>query len=66
MDGKANGKGRQVSGEYMERIFETRPRFQFKQHVIPLGIVFGATLTCMYLMSKNVDRTMPWRTKNDK
>ena len=65
MDGKMNNKGLPMSGDYMEKLFEKCPRFQFKQHLIAVGFIFGATMTCMYLMSKNIDQTMPWRGKKN-
>ena len=63
MDGNIGKKGEPVYGEYMQKVFETRPRFRFKQHLLAVGIVFGLTMSSMYLMRENVEETMPWKAK---
>jgi len=66
MDGNINKKGGPMTGDFMERLFDARPKYRLKQHFIALGVVFGATMTCMYLMTNNIENTMPWRTSKNK
>ena len=55
-------KGAEPSqGEFMERLVTSKPRFRMKQHLVAIGVVFGVTLTGMYLMRDNLEQTMPWK-----
>ena len=66
MEGNINKKGGPMTGDFMERLVDVRPRYRFKQHFVAIGVVFGATVTCMYLMTNNIESTMPWRTNKSK
>ena len=57
-------KGEPVLGEFMQRLFDSRPRFRLKHHVFAISLVFGITLSGMYIMRDNVEETMPWKARS--
>lgn len=63
MEGNASKNGEPVHGDYMKRLFDPRPRFRLRQHFFAISVVFGITLTSMYLMKENVEETMPWKAR---